>query len=98
MAVRGTMADLRRAIERCWPVHVDDHPRFLVAGREFEVGEYSTAVIFARAPTQPARDALPDGLARGFVLSALRPPLPEPPDTCSGRYPRPVPGGRIEQS
>ena len=71
MAVRGTMADLRRAIERCWPVHVDDHPRFLVAGREFEVGEYSTAVIFARAPTQPARDALPDGLARGFVLSAL---------------------------
>ena len=71
MAVRGSMADLRKAIERCWPAHVEEGPRFLVAGREFEVGEYSPAAIFARAPIQPARDAMPDGVAIGFVLSAF---------------------------
>ena len=71
MAVSGSIADLRKAIERCWPAHVEEGPRFLVAGHEFEVGGYSTANIFARAPIQPARHVMPDGVAIGFVLSAF---------------------------
>ncbi len=71
MAVGGSIEMLRKAFERCWPAHLDTSPKFLVSGHTVAPGEYTASDIFARAPIQPTREALPVGLAPGFVLSAF---------------------------